>query len=322
MISVLKTITRLIVGLFVVIPSFYLIAILFTELIKVRDIQSLIWFPLLMSILGFFLAGVINRKTKLVLIPILFLSLAFFIVLRRQLYFPLYLLFIFSLLSVFITRKEINRKIRVSAFVILFILFGHTLLSQPFIIEKKDFGTDFSGNLYNAIVLWDFSNKKPLELPACRFTDIDGKIYKLDEFKEKTLYVTFWATWCGPCLGEKTKLEKLKKKYQDNSDIVFIDISIDSNKKNWKKYLDKNKPEGLQLYAEDGFKVYSDFQFAGIPHYIIVNKKHNFKACMRPSFFDERLLTDSLRLTSFIDAPYKVFKKTNINGKDTTILVK
>lgn len=77
------------------------------------------------------------------------------------------------------------------------------------------------------------------------FYDRDGNKISLKEFDIKTLFIAFWATWCGPCLGEKTELKKLKMKFQDNSDIVFVDISIDLVTKRWRSYLSEHNPFGV-----------------------------------------------------------------------------
>ena len=41
-----------------------------------------------------------------------------------------------------------------------------------------------------------------LKLEDIRLTDLEGKAVDVSQFKNKTVLVNFWATWCKPCLQE------------------------------------------------------------------------------------------------------------------------
>ncbi|RMH65436.1 MAG: TlpA family protein disulfide reductase [Calditrichaeota bacterium] len=51
--------------------------------------------------------------------------------------------------------------------------------------------------------------------PDFTFKSLDGKEVSLSDYKGKVVLVNFWATWCGPCIGEMPDLNKLYQAYKD-----------------------------------------------------------------------------------------------------------
>ena len=66
--------------------------------------------------------------------------------------------------------------------------------------------------------------KVELETPALSLKDLSGKQHNLNDYKGKVVLVSFWASWCRPCLEEMPSLVKLKEKYKDNLEILAVDV--------------------------------------------------------------------------------------------------
>src|SRR5688572_29085032 len=63
--------------------------------------------------------------------------------------------------------------------------------------------------------------------PALTFKDIaTGAKVSLPELKGKVVVLDFWATWCGPCLGEIPGYIELQDKYGKDG-LVIIGVSLD-----------------------------------------------------------------------------------------------
>ena len=41
--------------------------------------------------------------------------------------------------------------------------------------------------------------------------DLDDQPVPFSRFKGKTLFLNFWATWCGPCVGEMPSIDELAR---------------------------------------------------------------------------------------------------------------
>ncbi len=60
-----------------------------------------------------------------------------------------------------------------------------------------------------------------------QLVDMQRNVHNFSEFEGKVVFVNFWATWCGPCIGEMPEIQELYNKYKDNEEIVFILATTD-----------------------------------------------------------------------------------------------
>ena len=64
-----------------------------------------------------------------------------------------------------------------------------------------------------------------------------NKVMLSDYYKDKYVYIDFWATWCKPCIREMKLTPELHKSY--GKDVVIVSISIDKRYKSMKKFAQK-----------------------------------------------------------------------------------
>ncbi|GEM_PF-3400484 len=114
------------------------------------------------------------------------------------------------------------------------------------------------------------------KVPAADFEgkDIDGKIYRLSDFKGKLVYLDVWATWCAPCVKEFPSLIDLQKKFENNEKVAILSISLDNDPEKWKAFLKKNAAEiGHHLYLpnEELNKFTRAYSLKGAPYYMLID---------------------------------------------------
>lgn len=108
-----------------------------------------------------------------------------------------------------------------------------------------------------------------------KFKDLNGKQISLSDYIGKVVYIDVWATWCGPCNKEIPYLTELEESYRENSNIIFISISIDAPKDYniWKKTIEKKGMKGIQLFAgEQKNDIMKPYKITNIPYFILIGK--------------------------------------------------
>lgn len=69
---------------------------------------------------------------------------------------------------------------------------------------------------------WGAVNMPPFSLPAA----VDGTVVTSEHYRGKAMLVTFFATWCPPCLQEIPTLKELHTKFYQQ-DFAVVALSVD-----------------------------------------------------------------------------------------------
>lgn len=70
----------------------------------------------------------------------------------------------------------------------------------------------------------DSENTNSNVTPAPDFTLVDqfGNTHTLSDYKGKTIFLNFWATWCPPCRAEMPEIQEIYEDYGNNEEDVII----------------------------------------------------------------------------------------------------
>lgn len=141
-------------------------------------------------------------------------------------------------------------------------------------LKNKDFGEVFLGRLERRAKLMEGRPAIDLDVMTA-----DGKQGKLSDYKGKVMYIDFWATWCGPCMGEMPHFNELSKNYPN---IRFIGISVDESEKAWKNRI-ANGDHGavLELICHDS-RTKTGWDITGIPRFLLIDEDFNIISAEAP----------------------------------------
>jgi thiol-disulfide isomerase/thioredoxin len=110
------------------------------------------------------------------------------------------------------------------------------------------------------------------EMPKVKVDSIFEGIIR--NYKGKTVFIDFWATWCGPCKLGMEKMKPLKEELSSNKDIAFVYITDESSPLlAYQNVITMIPGEHYRVSKEAWQVLAKKFSIASIPHYMIVNKK-------------------------------------------------
>ncbi|MGM9476842.1 TlpA family protein disulfide reductase [Pedobacter sp. GSP4] len=95
----------------------------------------------------------------------------------------------------------------------------------------------------------------------------------VSKHKGKAVFIDLWATWCAPCLDAMQQFRSTKDNFR-NKDVAFIYVTNGSSpRKLWEQKIKGIGNEHYYLNGSQWNYIMKNFEFEGIPSYLLYNKK-------------------------------------------------
>jgi peroxiredoxin len=107
--------------------------------------------------------------------------------------------------------------------------------------------------------------------PAFTLTGLDGKTYKLSDYKGKVVLVNFWGSWCEPCVSEMPVIQKQYEKWKSQG-VEVLALNLDESMVTVQSFV---KQHGLTfpILFDKELKMRNKYRVIGYPTTFFVNKK-------------------------------------------------
>jgi len=114
--------------------------------------------------------------------------------------------------------------------------------------------------------------KEGQQAPDFAFETSESTTQKLSDLKGKVVWITFFATWCGPCRKELPHLQKdVYEKFGTRTDFELLVIGREHT---WEE-INKFKTEqnfNLPFYPDPKREIFSKYATQNIPRNFIIDK--------------------------------------------------
>ena len=112
------------------------------------------------------------------------------------------------------------------------------------------------------------------DIPNITLKDLNGKDYKISEKNSDNLIViTFWATWCGPCLKEMAALSDVYDDWKEETGVEIIAVSVDDSRTVKRvRPLINGKSWDFTFLLDENQDLKRKMNVANPPHLFLINK--------------------------------------------------
>jgi thiol-disulfide isomerase/thioredoxin len=131
--------------------------------------------------------------------------------------------------------------------------------------------------LASALLLTTAAFSQGYKIPSAEVQDLKGTIFNTGQISNdgKPIVISFWATWCKPCIAELMAIAENYDEWQEETGVKLIAISIDDarnvakvepfvNGKNW----------SYEVYCDPNGDFKRALSVNTVPHTFLINGKN------------------------------------------------
>ena len=144
------------------------------------------------------------------------------------------------------------------------------------------------------------------QIPSFTFNDLEGNVKSIEDLKGKVIMISFFATWCGPCLRKLPYLQtEIYNKYKNHPNFELLIFGREHSQEEVEKFR-RQKGYTFPILGDPKRMVYSKFANSLIPRSFIIDRTG--KVIYSSIGFDDEdfdklkiVLAEELKLSGFVN---------------------
>lgn len=109
--------------------------------------------------------------------------------------------------------------------------------------------------------------------PQALGRDLDGNAISLEEFKGRPVVVSFWASWCPPCLAELEVLEQIQHQVDPEELRIIATNVLESNQRNIRRNLARHENRQLLYTFDRNNRVSRAYNIEHLPRLMMLDRE-------------------------------------------------
>jgi len=120
--------------------------------------------------------------------------------------------------------------------------------------------------------LWAPSPDIGTKAPDFALLDKHNRVIKLSDYKGKTVFLHFLASWCSDCRKELPKLQAFIYHNKSDPNVIFLNVSFQDELVDLNKLL-KEKGYQIPVYNDPDGDVAHSYGVRGVPTTIVIDRQ-------------------------------------------------